>query len=139
METIMHKRLLLVLLILSAISACATSATLDERTELSMYAVIRETSYAPDKPIYESQEFREFQQAHAHLRGYTGTVVADVGSGRFLTLTLWETAEDMVSARETIGPVVQRLLDPLMAAPSKLLGTGPVVVNDLVHVQRLAK
>jgi hypothetical protein len=28
-------------------------------------------------------------------------------------------------------PVVRRLLDPLMGAPSKLLGAGPVVATDL--------
>ena len=104
-----------------------------------MYAVFRETSYAPDKPIYESQEFQKFQEAHAGRPGYKGTVVADVSSGRFLTLTLWETAEDMDSAREALGPVVQRLLEPLMTSPSKLLGTGPVVVNDLVWVPRAVK
>lgn len=97
-----------------------------------MYAVFRETSYAPDQPIMESPHFREFQQAHASRRGYLGTVVAEVGGGRFLTLTLWETAEDMDEAREALCPLIDRLLNPLMTAPSKLLGTGRVVVNDLV-------
>ena len=101
-----------------------------------MYAVFRETNYAPDQPVDERSEFREFQTAHARRRGYQGTVVAEVGGGRYLTVTLWETAEDMAAAREALGPVVQRLLDPLMSAPSKLLGTGPVVVNDLAQVQR---
>lgn len=104
-----------------------------------MYAVFRETSYAPAKPIYERSEFREFQTMHAHRRGYRGTVVAEVGGGRYLTVTLWETADDMAAAREALGPVVQRLLDPLMTSPSELLGTGPVVVNDLAQVQRDAK
>lgn len=104
-----------------------------------MYAVFRETSYAPDKPIYESSEFREFQTMHAHRRGYQGTVVAEVGGGRYLTVTLWETADDMAAAREALGPVVQHLLDPLMTTPSELLGTGPVVVNDLAQLQRDSK
>ena len=63
-----------------------------------MYAVFRESSYPPDKPVYETQEFLEFQRAHANRPGYQGTVMADVGRGRFLTLTLWESAEDMDSA-----------------------------------------
>lgn len=100
-----------------------------------MHAVIRETSYAPDKPIQESQEFQEFQALHARQSGYQGTVVVDVGDGRFLTLTLWQTAENMDAARKALGPIVQRLLDPLMTAPSQLLGTGPVVVNDLGRIQ----
>ncbi|OQW33916.1 MAG: hypothetical protein A4E19_19320 [Nitrospira sp. SG-bin1] len=60
------------------------------------------------------------------------TVVTEVGGGRFLRLPLWETAEDMHEAREALDPLVDRLLNPLMTAPSKLLGTGRVVVNDLV-------
>lgn len=98
-----------------------------------MYAVFRETNYAPGEPITESEEFRQFQDEHAHRPGYKGTIVAEVGDGRYLTLTLWETAQDMDSAREALGPAVQRLLDPLMTSRSKLLGTGTVVVNDLVQ------
>ena len=96
-----------------------------------MYAVFRETTYDPDKPIEESPEFREFQQAHADQAGYKGTVVTNVGEGRYLTLTLWETAGDMHAARKTLGPVVEQLLNPLMMAPSTLLGTGKVVESDL--------
>jgi hypothetical protein len=96
-----------------------------------MYAVVRETNYAPENPIYQTEQFREFQQEHSRLHGYQGTIVADVGSGRFITLTLWQTSEDMTAGREIMGPVVERLLNPLMIAPAKLIGTGPVVVDDL--------
>ncbi len=101
-----------------------------------MYAVVRETYYAPEKPIYETQEFQEFQQEHANLNGYQGTVVVDLGAGRILTVTLWRTAEDMIAGREAMGPVVERTLNPLMTSPAKLLGTGSVVVNDLVQIQK---
>ena len=97
-----------------------------------MHAVLRETTYAPERPIYKTPEFHEFQELHAGRRGYRGTVLVDAGNGRFLTLTLWETAEDMSAAREALGPIVQRLLDPLMTAPSRLVGTGLVVVDDLL-------
>ena len=96
-----------------------------------MYAVVRETSYSPDKPIYQSEQFRQFQQEHSRLRGYEGTIVVDAGSGRFITLTLWKTLEAMTAAREAMAPVVERLLNPLMIAPAKLLGTGAVVFNDV--------
>ncbi len=39
----------------------------------------------------------------------------------------------MAAAREALEPVVQRLLDPLMTAPSKLPDTEPVVVVDLAR------
>jgi hypothetical protein len=62
-----------------------------------------------------------------------GTIVVDTGSGRFITLTVWKTSEDMTAAREHMGPVVERLLNPLMITPAKLLGTGAVVVNDVTR------
>lgn len=98
-----------------------------------MYAVFRETTYAASPPIAEQREFQEFQEAHANRKGYKGTVVVDAGNGRLLTITLWETAEDMNDAREALGPIIERLLNPLMTSPSKLLGTGRVIVNDLVQ------
>lgn len=98
-----------------------------------MYAVVRETIYAPEHPIYKTEEFNEFQKEHASLDGYQGTVVVDAGAGKFLTLTLWRSTDDMTAAREAMGPVVERTVDQLMTSPPKLLGTGPVVVNDLTQ------
>jgi hypothetical protein len=97
-----------------------------------MHAVFRETTYAPDQSLVDRPEFQEFQKAHASRRGYKGTIVADVGGGRFVTMTLWETADDMNAARQALGPVVERLLSPLMTSPSKLYGTGRVVTSDLI-------
>lgn len=96
-----------------------------------MHAVVRETTYAAGTQIEETDAFQQFQDAHASLPGYSGTVVVNAGNGRFYTLTLWESAEAMAAAREAIGPMVTRALEPLMTEPSRLLGTGPVVVNDL--------
>jgi hypothetical protein len=81
--------------------------------------------------MHQTEQFRQFQQAHSRLHGYAGTIVVDIGSGRFITLTLWQTLEHMTAGREAMGPVVERLLEPLMTTPARLLGTGPVVVNDI--------
>ena len=97
-----------------------------------MYAVFRETRYAEGKRIENTTQYRAFHQAHSEQPGYVGTAVADVGGGRLLTVTLWRTEDDMRAAREALGPVIGDLLEPLMAAPSALLGTGRVVVGDLV-------
>jgi hypothetical protein len=96
-----------------------------------MHAVFRESTYPDGYSVADSPEFTEFQRAHAGLAGYVGTVVAHVGGGRHLTVTLWETEDAMRAAREAIGPAVQRFLGAVMTAPAVLLGTGPVVVNDL--------
>jgi hypothetical protein len=100
-----------------------------------MYAVFRETRYPPGRNVVSTPEYQEFNVVHAAQPGYRGTVVADVGDGRLLTVTLWETAEAMAAAREALGPVVVRTLDPLMITPAILLGTGRVVVNDLVKME----
>jgi hypothetical protein len=99
-----------------------------------MYAVFREATYPEGKAIHETPEFREFQELHARRRGYIGTVVADTGAGRHLTVTLWRTVEDMNAAREALGPVVERTINQLMVSPSTLLGTGKVVISDLREI-----
>jgi heme-degrading monooxygenase HmoA len=96
-----------------------------------MHAVFREAIYPKGKPIHETREFQEFQKIHAERPGYVGTVVTDAGDGRYLTVTLWKSAEDMNAAREALGPAVQRLLNPMMVSASKLIGTGKVVLNDV--------
>lgn len=98
-----------------------------------MHAVVRETRYAPGQPIYETEEFQEFQREHAKLPGYKGTVVVDVGAGRFVTMTLWESADEMKAAQGAMDAVVGRTINPLMTTPAKLVGTGPVVVDDLTE------
>jgi hypothetical protein len=108
-----------------------TSQQMQQQGKHDMHAVIRETSYAPDRPLEGMPEFAQFQAAHAARAGYRGTIVTRIGDGRYVTLTLWASAADMDGAREALGPVVQRLLNPLMTAPTQLYGTGEVVVADL--------
>jgi len=96
-----------------------------------MYAVVRETIYPPDRPLAERPEFTAFQDAHAAQPGYRGTIVTHLGDGRHVTVTLWDTAEHMDAARNAIGPAVKRLIEPLMAQPTRLLGTGEVAYTDI--------
>ena|SRR6185437_15779255 len=96
-----------------------------------MHAVVRETSYAPDRALQDTPAFKHFQDAHAARPGYRGTIVTRVGPGRYVTMTLWATAADMDAARDALGPVVQELLNPSMTEPSKLYGTGEVVFTDI--------
>jgi heme-degrading monooxygenase HmoA len=96
-----------------------------------MHAVVRETTYPPGGPLQERREFQQFQEAHAAQPGYRGTILVDAGDGRFITLTLWERADDMAAARTAMTPIVARLLDPLMTSPARLIATGEVVVDDL--------
>ncbi len=96
-----------------------------------MYAIVRETTYDPARLARGTGQFEEFQSLHARLPGYRGTVVVDAGGGRWLTLNLWESAEHAAAALPPMVPVVQRLLEPMMVAPSRVVGSGPIVVADL--------
>lgn len=96
-----------------------------------MYTVVRETTYPADKPLAERPEFKAFQDAHAAQAGYRGTIVTHLGNGRHVTLTLWDTAEHMNAARDAIGPAVKRLIEPIMSAPTQLVGTGEVAYTDI--------
>ena len=101
-----------------------------------MYAVIRETTYPADAPLAERPEFKAFQDKHAALPGYLGTIVSDLGSGRHITVTLWDTADHMNAAREAVGPAVRALIEPMTTAPAKLLGTGEVAYSDIAGESR---
>jgi hypothetical protein len=96
-----------------------------------MYAIVRETFYDPAQPLQDRGEFKAFQAAHSEQGGYVGTLVVEAGSGRYLTTTLWKTREAAEAARIALGPTIGRLLNPLMTSAAKLLGTGPIAVNDL--------
>jgi hypothetical protein len=96
-----------------------------------MYAVFRETHYESGREAVATPQYQEFNAVHAKQPGYCATIVAEVSAGRLLTVTLWATEESMVAARQSLGPVVARTLNPMMTAPAVLLGTGPVVLNDL--------
>jgi hypothetical protein len=98
---------------------------------IHMYAVVRETTYPVDKALADRPEFTAFQDAHAAQPGYRGTVVTHVGNGQHVTVTLWDTAEHMAAARDAIGPAVKTLIEPLMLAPAKLVGTGEVAYIDI--------
>jgi hypothetical protein len=93
--------------------------------------VIRETTYPADKPLGHRPEFKAFQDAHAARPGYLGSIVTHLGNGRYVTMTLWDMAEHMDAARDAIGPAVKKLIEPIMTAPSKLLGTGEVAYADI--------
>jgi hypothetical protein len=96
-----------------------------------MYAIVRDTTYDPAKLRDGSDQIAEFQEIHARQPGYRGTVVVDVGNGRWLSVNLWESEQHSQAALPAMIPVVQRLIEPLTAGPSQLVGAGPVVLTDL--------
>jgi hypothetical protein len=98
-----------------------------------MYAVLRLNSFDPVKLGVSADGLKEFDKIHAAQPGYVGSVVVDLGAGRRFALNLWETEQRSASAMQILSPEVGRLLGPLMAAPSQLIGSGPVLSSDLVR------
>lgn len=97
-----------------------------------MYSVIRENFYDTQKLENSGKQMQEFHHIHAAQPGYRGNVVVDLSGGHMLIVTLWESESQAKAAREALEPYIQRLLVPLMARPSHLVGAGAVVVSDLV-------
>lgn len=96
-----------------------------------MYSVIRENFYDTKKLAGAAKQMEEFNRIHISQPGYRGNFVVDLGAGHMLIVTLWESEKQAHVARETLEPDIRRLLVPLMAKPSHLVGAGPVVNEDL--------
>jgi hypothetical protein len=98
-----------------------------------MYAVLRLNSFDPAKLAVSADRLEEFDRIHAAQLGYVGSVAVDLGAGRRFALNLWETEQHSAAALQILAPEVRRLLGPLMAGPSQLIGAGPVISSDLVQ------
>ena len=98
-----------------------------------MFAVLRVNTFDPDKLSASEDSTAEFERIHAAQAGYAGSVVVDLGRGRRFTLNLWDSIEHSQAALSVLGPEVNRLLEPLMAAPSELIGAGEVISSDIAR------
>ena len=96
-----------------------------------MYAVLRKNAFDPDRLAGSPDQLEEFDRIHASQPGYAGSIVVDLGSGRRFMVNLWQSEEASRAAFERLRPEVDRLLTPLLSAPSEFLGAGPVIAEDL--------
>ena len=96
-----------------------------------MYAIIRKNTYDPGKLAQAGPALAEFQALHAAQPGYAGSIDVDTGQGQRIIVNLWQTQQDARAGMTALIPHVQRLLGPLMAGPSQLLGVGEVAATDL--------
>jgi hypothetical protein len=97
-----------------------------------MYGIVRDNTYDATKLTAGQAELDEFQAIHRKQPGYRGSFSVDIGNGRHIVVNLWESEEYARSALPVMVPVVQRLVEPLLSKPSHLIGTGTVVMNDLL-------
>jgi hypothetical protein len=96
-----------------------------------MYAILRKNTYDPARLAGAGQALAEFQALHAEQPGYAGSIAVDLGGGQQIALNLWHTQQHANAGMSVLVPHVQRLLEPLMAAPSQFVGAGEVVISGL--------
>ena len=99
-----------------------------------MYAVVRLNTWDDAKRAAAADDVAEFDRIHSEQPGFLGSLVVDLGGGRNAIVNLWVSEEQATAALPVVGPAVGRLLEPLMAEPSQLVGTGEVIQGaELVH------
>jgi len=98
-----------------------------------MHAIARINTFDQTRFRQATDELVAFQKNHASQPGYAGSLTIDIGNGRQLVVNLWETEAQATAALGAIGPEVRRVLEPLMRAPSELIGAGPVLAFDLLR------
>ncbi len=92
-----------------------------------MYAILRLNTYDPEKLAAASDRMGEFDRLHAAQPGFEGSASVDLGEGRRFVLNLWDSVESSQAGQRVLVPHLERLLLPLMSAPSQFIGAGPVV------------
>ena len=103
---------------------------------MPMYAVVRDNHYDPSKLAGGQAALDEFQALHDRQPGSLGTLLVDAGNHRWITINVWESQEQAMAALPGLVPEVQRLIEPVLAEPSRLIVAGPVLVNTLPGLYR---
>jgi deazaflavin-dependent oxidoreductase (nitroreductase family) len=105
-------------------------------SDIPLYAVVRDNQYDAGKLPQGQAGLDEFQALHDRQPGSLGTVIVDAGNNRWITINLWESQEQAMAALPGLIPQVQRLIEPVLAEPSRLIAAGPVLVNTLPGLDR---
>lgn len=101
-----------------------------------MYAVLRLNPLDPDKLARSADRLAEFDEIHSSQPGYVGSIAVDLGAGRRFVVNLWQDEDASEAAFGRLVPEVDRLLKPILSAPSEFIGAGPVVAMDLTNAAR---
>jgi|ERR687891_374421 hypothetical protein len=96
-----------------------------------MYAVLRLNSFDLDKLAAFPDKLEEFDRIHASQPDFAGSIVVDLGSGRRFMVNLWQSEGASKAAFDRLMPEVDRLLTPLLSAPSQFIGAGPVISENV--------
>jgi hypothetical protein len=92
-----------------------------------VYAIVRKNTYDPVKLDRGRKEMARFNELHARQPGFRGTITIDVGQNTTVLINVWDSREAAQAGLTQLGPVVEHLVHPLLAAESVLIGEGDVV------------
>ncbi len=92
-----------------------------------MFAILRMNTYDPEKLAAAADRMAKFDDLHAAQPGFEAGVAVDLGEGRRFVLNVWDSPESGRAGQQVLVPHLERLLVPLMSAPSQFIGAGPVV------------
>jgi hypothetical protein len=92
-----------------------------------VYAIVRKSTYDPVKLDRGRKEMAKFDELHARQPGFRGTITIDVGQNTKVLINVWDSREAAKAGLTQIGPLVEHLVQPLLAADSVLIGEGDVV------------
>ncbi len=95
-----------------------------------MYAIVRMNTYDLGKLARGQEQLREFNRRHARQPGFRGSLSVDIGEGRSIVVNLWDDRQSAEAALPAMVPVVQQFIEPLLAGPSELIGSGPATLTD---------
>ena len=95
-----------------------------------MYAIVRKNTYDPGKLAQGQEQLREFNRRHAQQAGFHGSLSVDIGEGRSIVVNLWDDRQSAEAALPAMTPVVQQFVEPLLAQPSELIGSGRATLTD---------
>lgn len=98
-----------------------------------MFVVVRDNRFDPEKLVSGADLIEQFQTAHAAQSGYRGNLTIDAGNGRHLLVTLWDSEAKAQAARAALEPAIRDFVMPILAEPSKFIGSGEVVYDDLTE------
>jgi hypothetical protein len=97
-----------------------------------MYAVVRVNQYDTGRLANAQAQLDDFQALHDRQPGALGTLIVDAGDNRWISINLWQSQEQAMAALAGLVPEVQRVVEPLLAAPSQLVGAGPIRLNTML-------
>jgi polyisoprenoid-binding protein YceI len=95
----------------------------------TMFAIVRLNTFDEHKLATATGELREFGRLHASQPGYAGSLTVALGEGRHLIVNLWDSERQASAGLSNLRAQVGRALQPLMTAPSQLIGAGPVTTD----------